>query len=1440
MLVCLQFEFSYYFETGTRRRCYLAPERFYDSGPASPHPVALQPAMDVFSAGCVLAEMFLDGKLLFDRPQLLKYRNGSYSPESMLGQIEPAAMRAVILHMIQLDPDKRLSAKDYLTSWGPSLFPEYFTSFLQPFCHTLLPLSADLRLAAVQQAFPQMLHFMAPTSANTSKGQSGAGSPQREKVSSLSAEPSQEGSTGRGPSGTGLVAGTGPSSKSASAAATRPSSATTSFAAGRGAAARASMLAINDATADAMLGTPDSDLWHNDMDNLLHNVNDLMRRLDQRQAEAGSDDADQEEGDGVFFTHESAGAAEAVPPASSKYTEAQVRSQRDTAPWQQWKKGPPSGQGWQVSYEGARRASAGWAYCQVPGLKPDDVQAGAVERQPHSWAPSAGADCVWRRRTWVDHGRLDSMQAAIQTPLGAMQGTATPRDMGDSMILVAVLLCTLLRGVRMQESKIAAITLLTQAAMQCDDDTRLQRIVPYLLAMVGEPLAAVRCVALRCLGEVLEGVDSLPPSDAKIFNEYILPSLSLVPSDHEESVKVQYALVLAQLAAAANRFLLHLQQLANRQLQPDPSSPTLVRYDAELAALRSGVERVVVELVVGPKSTAATRKAILPLMDDLAAFLGRRESNDFLLPAMITFLNDRDWQLRAAFFHHICEMGSYAGSQGLQAFLLPCLEQALADVETGVIAEAVRFLTAVCRERQIRKPSLLAAARKVAPALLQHPSASVRAAAVDFVAAAAHFLAPADVYAHLLPLVMPAVTAEPAALTSQAAIVEQLPQQLQQAALDRAGLGSSASPSNALGSRQVPGSHTASDVSVSSASSLRRAGASPLAGQTSGRAGPPPSPLAPSRRGSPRHVPNQRQRRGPDEGLFRPGCPIYSLRLPADQIQQHSSHLSAAIATANAVPDRHTASSSAGVSEVMTAKLVSRASRLSSRGNADAVAASRLQGALAGEDDNPLFLGGIRVPPAEAITDAMGTAIATGLPSRPGSTGRGAVSQTPWHPQGVLVGHLAEHRQCVNQLAVAGNGMFFASASNDGTVKVWDCRKLEKDVSFKSRLTYTAQEGKITSCTACEDGQSIASGSSNGSVHLWRVEYVTPPGGMPDKYTGFQSSGGVGGGGGAVMALQNWGAVLLSAAAREGVHAWDLRAHKRAFSLPGPAYQGVLQRLACDGPDSPWLLTGTSRGHLTLWDMRFQLPLTQWDHPSGQPVEALAPAVAPVGHLGLRGGGKGSSPLVYIAAGGHEVGLWDIEEGKCHQVLRCQPENGAVSVDQLPIALTRPRHEGSVSPVDPTALSRHLGTQELQAPKVSTTGCHALLPTGAGPLLTGSSDRCIRFWDAAYPQQSYVVAGPPVVLSTTASTSQSATSSSAQQPVPYKYYQHTVQQVSIVEEMSRPTMNAVPGPHDTVPSQADRAFAQCHRDTVKCLCPLYISDQLLLSASQDGIIKAWK
>ena len=68
-------------------------------------------------------------------------------------------------------------------------------------------------------------------------------------------------------------------------------------------------------------------------------------------------------------------------------------------------------------------------------------------------------------------------------------------------------------------------------------------------------------------------------------------------------------------------------------------------------------------------------------------------------------------------------------------------------------------------------------------------------------------------------------------------------------------------------------------------------------------------------------------------------------------------------------------------------------------------------------------------------------------------------SAAQWAPRGVLVAHLAEHRRAVNRVAVARNGAFFVTASSDETCKVWDSRRLEKDVAFRSKLTYASQVG---------------------------------------------------------------------------------------------------------------------------------------------------------------------------------------------------------------------------------------------------------------------------------------------------------------------------------------------------------------------------------------------
>ncbi|GIL95348.1 hypothetical protein Vretimale_1393, partial [Volvox reticuliferus] len=347
----------------------------------------------------------------------------------------------------------------------------------------------------------------------------------------------------------------------------------------------------------------------------------------------------------------------------------------------------------------------------------------------------------------------------------AAAAAAAAPNAGQGLALVAVLLCTTLRGARLQESKLCVLRLLMASADECDDYVRLQWVVPYLLTALHDTSAAVRCLSVRGIARTLTRVQALPPSDIKYFQDYVLPSMSLTPNDFEESVRVEYGMALAHLAAAAHRHLLRLQSDNNAAaaaaaaavaaatgLTPGPAPPP-IRYDAEVAAVRSQIERGVVELVTGLRSSVDVKRALLSHVYLLAEAFGRRGVTELLLPLLITCLNAPEGRLRAAFFRAVGSLGPQdLGGEALDAFLLPCMEQALTDPEPRVVCDAVRCLVAVTP--QLRKRSLLAAAGKVVP-LLRHNNPAVRGAAVALVAAAASHLPKADVYAQLAVLVAP-------------------------------------------------------------------------------------------------------------------------------------------------------------------------------------------------------------------------------------------------------------------------------------------------------------------------------------------------------------------------------------------------------------------------------------------------------------------------------------------------------------------------------------------------------------------------------------------------------------------------------------------------------------------------------------------------------------
>lgn len=185
--------FSFYFDTSGRRTCYLAPERFISTGD-SQKTGGINWAMDIFSAGCVIAEIFLEGPI-FTLSQIFRYRKGDLDLDhTHLSKLEDNDVRELILHMIRLEPESRYAAEEILTFWRGKVFPEYFYGFLHQYMALLTdsysgrkPVSldgsaieCDERIERVHADFDKISYFLGYAKQNLGKeGPISINSPQR-------------------------------------------------------------------------------------------------------------------------------------------------------------------------------------------------------------------------------------------------------------------------------------------------------------------------------------------------------------------------------------------------------------------------------------------------------------------------------------------------------------------------------------------------------------------------------------------------------------------------------------------------------------------------------------------------------------------------------------------------------------------------------------------------------------------------------------------------------------------------------------------------------------------------------------------------------------------------------------------------------------------------------------------------------------------------------------------------------------------------------------------------------------------------------------------------------------------------------------------------------------------------------------------------------------
>lgn len=119
--------------------------------------------MDIFSLGCVIYELMTDGKVLFHLGDLLDYRQGKLDIAPALAKITDGQIRSLVMHMVAVDPVKRLSALEYLQQNRGKIFPDVFYGFLHKYMRafvelpSLLPDEKILRLytdmGRVKEAF---------------------------------------------------------------------------------------------------------------------------------------------------------------------------------------------------------------------------------------------------------------------------------------------------------------------------------------------------------------------------------------------------------------------------------------------------------------------------------------------------------------------------------------------------------------------------------------------------------------------------------------------------------------------------------------------------------------------------------------------------------------------------------------------------------------------------------------------------------------------------------------------------------------------------------------------------------------------------------------------------------------------------------------------------------------------------------------------------------------------------------------------------------------------------------------------------------------------------------------------------------------------------------------------------------------------------------------
>lgn len=1256
-------DFSFFFDTSGRRTCYLAPERFLSSGDDIAKKPDINWAMDIFSLGCVLAELFLEAPI-FNLSQLFKYRsNKEYNPEiSHLSRIANKDVRDMITHMICLDPQARYSADEYLDFWKVKVFPEYFYNFLHQYMHLI----------------------------------------------------------------------------------TDPSSGRNSLTSGK----------VN-------LGESDDRI-----DRLYHDFDKISYFL--------------------------------------KYEQVQIPAKR------------------------ARTSS-----------------------------------------------KSSNQLIPLQIDLAGTRHTASsairrPSDDGTLLFLSIVVGC--LKSTARTDARLKACDLMLAFAEKLTDEAKLDRILPFLMSLLHDESDHVKIAALQTITQILALVTAVSPTNSYIFPEYLLPRFQHIvfASDKQASawVRSTYASCLGSLATIAGHFLDMNQAINSKGALPtsDPEAEegTISRstYQNMFEAAR---EDIISQFELHTKalltdSDASVRRSLLPSIGTLCVFFGTQRASDVVLSHLNTYLNDRDWQLKSAFFETIVGVATYVGTAGLEEFILPLMVQALTDPEEAVVERVLRSFSSIAELGLFQRPTLWELL-DIVIRFTMHPNLWIREAAAQFVTATTKFATLADQYGIVIPMIRPYLTVVPKDL-SELAILDALKKPLSRIVLELSVTWAKKNEktlfwknfhkqrvfSFAFGDNMqvirgktskmmvIPKSYRSTEddkwlerlrnagLSLDDESKLLalqeyiwRSAQRGIEDDTSIKDGKfnaivkmsdlevelqnvffdndqalmQVAALDVERKtmaeamleatSSSIRTADHTTRRTSNSLTTPVGIPGRAVQSPTSLVPDSNPQVSSSFDSrrslrvtehspqvkgnpVNLIGRRDVGKVSAEIS-TDTTNAIGQVERNFSQDSRSRKAA--VLNTTASSRTAPINVGGRKIAPVHTypgndpsilhLLDSLylehypvdmiefGPLV---TPVRGEPLKRSGSNKGTWRPDGTLVAMLCEHTAAINRIAVAPDHKFFITGSDDGTVKVWDVGRLERNVTHRSRHTHQqGAKAKITSLCFVENTHCFVSTGSDGSVNVVRVECIEQLNSNMTRY-------------GRMTILREyqlaqeehavWSqhlkfenqSILILATNKARVYGIEMRTMTIIYTFQNPLHHGALTCFCVDRKNQ-WILLGTSLGILDLWDLRFRMRLRSWGFPGGTPIHKLDNSIF-----------RGSKRWKVVICGGvaGEIMLFDVEkaqiQGLYKTTLSVSRETSSRIGPATPTLLDLDEDSNRPGGI----LSRFISSSPMEtAAADSDKGVVAVvLGTHGDPnssdarnpfLVSAGPDWRIRFWDHNHPERSVVVSG---------------------------------------------------------------------------------------------------